>query len=359
MAALGVSVTRLPSLGGRRRHPRRCGGLLILLVCSNLVVVAVLLAMIHALGDEDVVAHEAAVHEGAAPEGAVAHTSPPTDLTPMQNGLLTFVHTVGAGAALSGWLQCSCFSLRLHSGRGCRLTRVRDQVATIAKLPPTTLLDAVGALEPLRSNASAQRRDGFVAAVRKPVERVKSLYASVAAGATPAGVDPAQLRCLRGALPLESAMRVLDCAALQKAEAGTRAGCLADVCPDCALSCLRLLESAMTRQLGGVADAAAVDEPALLRAQRRLREQFAVVGVDERPAETGTILRAKFGWLQQPSCAFPRAWADGAAAGGGAPVTNSSLLAAAASAPSSPSGLGAKALSALHRHSSFDTRLHA
>ena len=193
MAALGVSFTRLPSLGGRRRHPRRCGGLLILLVCSNLVVVAVLLAMIHALGDEDVVAHEAAVHEGAAPEGAVAHTSPPTDLTPMQNGLLTFVHTVGAGAALSGWLQCSCFSLRLHSGRGCRLTRVRDQVATIAKLPPTTLLDAVGALEPLRSNASAQRRDGFVAAVRKPVERVKSLYASAAAGATPAGVDPAQL----------------------------------------------------------------------------------------------------------------------------------------------------------------------
>ena len=59
----------------------------------------------------------------------------------------------------------------------------------------------------------------------KPVERAKSLYASAAAGATPAGVDPAQLRCLRGALPLESAMRVLDCAALQKAEAGTRAGC--------------------------------------------------------------------------------------------------------------------------------------
>ena len=134
---------------------------------------------------------------------------------------------------------------------------------------------------------------------------------------------------------------------------------LADVCPDCALSCLRLLDSAMTRQLGGVADAAAVDEPALLRAQRRLREQFAVVGVDERPAETGTILRAKFGWLQQPSCAFPRALAAGAAGGGGAPVPNSSLLAAAASAPSSPSGLGAKALSALHRHSSFDTRLHA
>ena len=117
----------------------------------------------------------------------------------------------------------------------------------------------------------------------------------------------------------------------------------------------------MTRQLGGVADAAAVDEPALLRAQRRLREQFAVVGVDERPAETGTLLRAKFGWLQQPSCAFPHSWLDGAAGAAAlAPVASSSLLAAATSSSTAVGvGLSAKALSALHRHSSFDTRLHA
>ena len=213
-----------------------------------------------------------------------------------------------------------------------------------------TLLDAVN-IEPLRGNVDAER-DGFVAAVRnRSSASSRCTRAPPLARRRPASTPRSCAACAARCAGERNARARLRRAA--EGRAGTRR-MPGRRLPDCALSCLRLLDSAMTRQLDGVFDAAAVDEPPTPRTAPPAR-QFAVLSVvSALPRRTNTRVRLAAATVMRVSTRLGQA-----AAGGNAAGDQHSLLAAAASAPSSPSGLGAKALSALHRHSSFDTRLHA
>ena len=182
----------------------------------------------------------------------------------------------------------------------------------------------------------------FVTVVKDPVQRLWDLYrhehlrgGEVHSSGSQDHDHGDALSCL-SLLPLDPAMRALDCVALG---VDSKQTCLAAICPSCPLACLDQVSNALVRQLGArESDAAgAEDEVAMFtQAQRKLRLNFRVVGLSERPEDTFRLLKAAFGWLDSTAC----------------PVHSTAL-------PSSKDDPPPLVLEALQRRNAFDVQLYA
>ena len=275
--------------------------------------------------------------EDEAPMAARTPTRSVQPMQPMTPGQLAFLRLPGADIGVREWMHCGCGQLR-HKMLACTFAHTSNGSDIVGK--NATLIATHGAFAPLhRAAVNGLFSVGvFVTVVKDPVQRLLDLYRrgrEVHSSGSQDHDHGDALSCL-SLLPLDLAMQAMDCAALG---VDSKQTCLAAVCPSCPLACLDQVSNALVRQLGareGDAAGAEADVAMFTQAQRKLRFNFRVVGLSERPEDTFRLLRAAFGWLDSSAC-VPRS----------------------ASLPSSKDEAPPQMLDSLQKRNAFDMQLYA
>ena len=224
-------------------------------------------------------------------------------MQPMPPGQLAFLRLPGADVGMREWMHCGCGQLR-HKLLACTFAHTSNGSDIVGK--NATLIATHGAFAPLHHAAvnGLFSVGVFVTVVKDPVQRLWDLYRTGREVHSSGSQDHDHgdaLSCL-SLLPLDLAMRALDCAAFG---VDSKQTCLAAICPSCPLACLDQVSNALVRQLGareGDAAGADADVAMFTQAQRKLRFNFRVVGLSERPGDTFRLLKAAFGWLDSTAC---------------------------------------------------------
>ena len=228
---------------------------------------------------------------------------PAQPMQPMPPGQLAFLRLPGADIGMREWMHCGCGQLR-HKLLACTFAHTSNGSDIAGK--NATLIATHGAFAPLhRAAVNGLFSVGvFVTVVKDPVQRLWDLYRTGREVRSSGSQDRDHgdaLSCL-SLLPLDLAMRALDCAALG---VDSKQTCLAAICPSCPLACLDQVSNALVRQLGArESDATGTEDDVAMftQAQRKLRLNFRVVGLSERPEDTFRLLKAAFGWLDSTAC---------------------------------------------------------
>ena len=269
--------------------------------------VGVLMLLLLLLAEDAPAAAAATSHASADAEPALALSTLAKQLQPLQPmppGQLAYLRLPGSDLGMREWMHCGCGQLRQKKRLGCTFAHTANGTDIQGK--GATLIATHGAFAPLhRAAANGLFSVGvFVTVVKEPIQRLWDLYRTAHELRGSVGWQDHKddaWRCL-SLLPLERAVKALDCAAVG---VDPKEACLATVCPTCPLSCLDQVSNALVRQLGAAEGAGAgvdADVAMFQRAQRRLRFNFRVVGLTERPEDTYRLLQAAFPWLVSPAC---------------------------------------------------------
>ena len=142
-------------------------------------------------------------------------TRPVQPLQPMPPGQLAFLRLPGADIGMREWMHCGCGQLR-HKLLGCTFAHTSNGSDIVGK--NATLIATHGAFAPLHHAAvnGLFSVGVFVTVVKDPVRRLLDLYRNGREVHSSGSQDHDHghaLSCL-SLLPLDLAMRALDCAAL-------------------------------------------------------------------------------------------------------------------------------------------------